>query len=380
MNRRQRLMTTLRGEAVDRPPVCFYELNGLDENPSLEDPYNIYSHPSWLPLLELTRQRTDRIVMRPVEFKAAFPSPLEERTTLEIWVDDAGSRYTRRTLRAGSRALTELTRRDPDVNTEWTVEHLLKTEADVAAFLETPPHTELGEPDITSVLQAEAELGNSGIVMIDTPDALCEAAQLFHLATYTLIAFTNQPLFHRLLEWFTISRSQKTKRVAQALPGRLWRIYGPEYASPPYLPPRLFKEYVVRYDTPLIQTIQRHDGYARIHSHGRLIQILDEIVSTGCDGLDPIEPPPQGDVSLAYVRQRYGRQLVLFGNLESSDIENLPEDQFRVKVRTALAEGTAGAGRGFVLMPSACPYGRVLAPLALANYHTIVEEAENYYL
>ncbi|MDZ4158898.1 MAG: uroporphyrinogen decarboxylase family protein [Anaerolineaceae bacterium] len=380
MNRRQRLMATLRGEVVDRPPVCFYELNGLDENPSLEDPYNIYSHPSWLPLLELTRQRTDRIVMRSVEFKAAFPSPLKERTTLEIWVDNAGSRFTRRTVRAGSRALTELTRRDPDVNTDWTVEHLLKSEADVAAFLEIPPHTEPGEPDITSVLQAEAELGDSGIVMIDTPDALCEADQLFHLATYTLIAFTNQTLFHRLLEWFAISRSQKTERVAQALPGRLWRIYGPEYASPPYLPPRLFKEYVVRYDTPLIQTIQRYDGYARIHSHGRLSQILDEIVSTGCDGLDPIEPPPQGDVSLAYVRQRYGRQLVLFGNLESSDLENLPEDQFRVKVRTALAEGTAGAGRGFVLMPSACPYGRVLAPLALANYHTMVEEAENYYL
>ena len=29
--------------------------------------------------------------------------------------------------------------------------------------------------------------------------------------------------------------------VAKALPGRLWRIYGPEYAAPPYLPPRLFQ-------------------------------------------------------------------------------------------------------------------------------------------
>ena len=41
MNRRQRLMATLRGEWVDRPAVSFYELNGLDEHPHDNDPFNI---------------------------------------------------------------------------------------------------------------------------------------------------------------------------------------------------------------------------------------------------------------------------------------------------------------------------------------------------
>ena len=36
------------------------------------------------------------------------------------------------------------------------------------------------------------------------------------------------------------------------------------------------------------------------------------IAATGCVGLDPIEPPPQGDVHLAYVREQVGRQMVLF--------------------------------------------------------------------
>ena len=89
-------------------------------------------------------------------------------------------------------------------------------------------------------------------------------------------------------------------------------------------------------------------------------------------GLDPIEPPPQGDVSLAYVRECYGKDLVLFGNLEASDIENCPTDQFETKVQQALTEGTSGHGRGFVLMPSACPYGRKLSTLALKNYEKIL--------
>jgi hypothetical protein len=51
-----------------------------------------------------------------------------------------------------------------------------------------------------------------------------------------------------------------------------------------------------------VKAIQRTGGFARIHAHGRLRLILDDIASTACDGLDPIEPSPQGDVTLAEVR------------------------------------------------------------------------------
>jgi hypothetical protein len=367
-------MACIRGETVDHPPVSFYEINGLDEKPDDGDPFNIFNHPSWLPLIELAREQTDRIVMRAVPFIATAPDPLDELSTSESWYDEQERLFTRRSVRAGQRLLTSLTRRDPEVNTVWTVEHLLKDVEDLKAFLEIPLPASTGEPDTSGVLQAEQALGESGIVMIDTTDPLCEAAQLFPMADYTVIALSEPKLFHKLLERCAVILNARTEAAARALPGRLWRIYGPEYASPPYLPPRLFREYVPRYDRPMVECIQRWGGYARIHSHGRLRQILDDIVSTGCDGLDPIEPPPQGDVALSYVRQRYGKQLTLFGNLEASDIESLPTKEFRKKVDQALREGTEGEGRGFVLMPSACPYGRVVSRLALANYECMVEE------
>jgi uroporphyrinogen-III decarboxylase len=125
----------------------------------------------------------------------------------------------------------------------------------------------------------------------------------------------------------------------------------------------------------MIEAIHRFGGYARIHSHGRLKGILDEIAALGADALDPIEPPPQGDVELADVRRRHGEQLVLFGNLEISDIETLPSDRFAEKVKRALDEGTSGSGRGFVLMPSASPYGRELPLRVLKNYEVIAEVA-----
>jgi uroporphyrinogen-III decarboxylase len=230
-----------------------------------------------------------------------------------------------------------------------------------------------GDPDVSVVLEAEAAIGDTGIVMIDTPDPLCLAAALFDMATYTVVATLEPELFHELLLRFAAILHPNTESIAKALPGRLWRIYGPEYASPPYQSPAAFRDFVVRYDQPMVDSIQRYGGFVRIHSHGNLKEILDDIASMGVDGLDPIEPPAQGNVELSYVRQKYGKQMVLFGNLESTDLENLPTDQFVQKIETALEQGTAGQGRGFVLMPSACPYGRKLPPLALANYKKMVE-------
>lgn len=406
MNRRNRLMATLRGEAVDRPAVCFYELNGLDQNPDNPDPFNIFNDPSWRPLIDLTREKSDRIVMRDVPFLHAPPDPVEERTTRETWIDAGGSRFTRTTIRAardnapGGRVLTSLVRRDRDVLTDWTVEHLLKDVDDFDAWIDLPapepvdPNAQItGEdaratrkstggdaratlrPDTAAVLDAEAVLGDSGIVLLDTPDPLCVVASLFAMADYTIVAMTEPERMHRALEKVSGWLLPRVEAIARALPGRLWRIYGPEYASPPYLPPALFEEYVVQYVTPMVEAIHRTGGFARIHSHGRLREILPFIAATGCDALDPIEPPPQGDVELREVRRDYGDRWALFGNLEIADIENLPTREFAMRVETALREGTSGSGRGFVLMPSACPYGRKLSTLAMRNYEEMIRIA-----
>jgi hypothetical protein len=179
------------------------------------------------------------------------------------------------------------------------------------------------------------------------------------------------------MERFASPLYKKIEKYTKLLPGRLWRVYGSEYATPPYLSPDLFREYVVKYDQPIVNLIKKSSGYARIHSHGRIKELLNDISGMGWDAIDPIEPPPQGDVELAYVKEKIGENMVLFGNLEVSDIETLSTDLFEIKIKTALEQGTSGKGRGFVLMPSACPYGRILSDIAFNNYLKIVELASN---
>ena len=128
----------------------------------------------------------------------------------------------------------------------------------------------------------------------------------------------------------------------------------------------------------MVKMIQKQGGYARIHSHGRLRGIIDLIAKMRPDGLDPLEPPPQGDMTLAEIKKVIGRDTVLMGNIESSDIENLETPEFEKKVVTALQEGMKGEGRGFILHPSACPYGRTITPRTLANYETMARLAKNF--
>jgi uroporphyrinogen-III decarboxylase len=193
-----------------------------------------------------------------------------------------------------------------------------------------------------------------------------------------VIALTEWRLFHRLLEKMTAYIYPLTEYVAREFPGHLWRIFGPEYAAEPYLPPKLFNEYVVKYTGPMVEMVRKYNGYPRIHCHGRIKNILPYIAAMGATGLDPIEPPPQGDVELSYVRQCYGRQMTLFGGIEIADIEGKEPAEFEKIVEKALCDGTSGEGRGYVLMPSSCPYGRKISDRVLANYETMVRLASSW--
>jgi hypothetical protein len=376
MTRRERLMATLRGEPVDRPAVNFYEIGGFQIDPSDPDAFNVYNDPSWHPLLQLAEEHTDLIRMR---------SPVKSRSheidashyQLEEYIED-GCRFKRMTLKAGGRTLTSLTRRSPDVDTIWTIEHLLKNVDDLKAYLEVPDDVFTEEVDVTALIEEDEKLGEKGIIMIDTEDPLCAAASLFGMEDFTVIALTEQKLFHQLLEKLSRHIYARTEMTAKAFPNHLWRIYGPEYATEPYLPPHLFKEYVVRYTGPMVEMIPKYGGFARIHCHGRIRAVLDDIVNMNPTAIDPIEPPPQGDMELGEVRRRYGKELVLFGNIEFADIECAEPVKFEKIVAKTLRDGNDGEGKGFVLMPSSAPISRTISPRIMTNYETMIRLATNF--
>ena len=385
MTRRERLMATIKGEAVDRPAVSFHEIGGFIINPDDKDEYNIYNSPSWQPLLKMAEEQTDIIRMvSPVRAQSHLAWDGSDHTGMrdqyvreKTW-EENNSRYTRITCTINGKQLTSTTRRDKELDTVWTVEHLLKNISDVKLFLQLPDEIFEERIDISNMERQEEGLGDRGIVMVDTEDPICAVAALFSMEDFTLFAFTEQELCHRLLEKHARYIHKRTALVARDFPGRLWRIYGPEYATEPFLPVEFFEEYVVRYTGPMVKEIKKHGGYVRIHAHGSVRDIIAHIVKMGADATDPLEPSPHGNADMRKIREKYGKELVLFGNIEIADIENLASDKFRELVRKSIADGTYGEGRGFVLMPTASPYGRIISERTFRNYEIMVEEVKAF--
>ena len=368
MTRKERLERIIRKEPVDRPGLSFYEIGGIPTDLDETDPFNVYASDSWRRLIELSEAHTDLIRMAGPLCTERHPDYGKVFTT-ETYMEN-GSKFSRETVQAGGRELTSLARRDPDVNTTWTLKHLLEDVDDLDAYLSIPDEIFNCDWSAAPLFEKEELLGDRGIVMVDTADPLCVAASLFSMENYTIIALTEQKRFHALLDKVSKALYHRTEFAAKHFPGHLWRIFGPEYATEPYLPPQLFREYVNPYTGPMVDMIHRHGGFARIHCHGRIASALPAIVEMGADGIDPIEPPGQGDVELRDVAAKYGDQLVLFGNLEVSDIENMDEMAFAATVAESLDAGSQA--KGFVLMPSASPYGREIAPRTMRNYETMV--------
>ncbi len=385
MTRRERLTATMRGEPVDRPAVSFYEIGGFLVNPDDPDEYNIYNSPSWRPLLELAESSTDIIrLVSPVRAQShiswdgsSTSGPRSQFVRDEVW-EENGSRFTRQTYRIRGKELTTISRRDKNLDTVWTVEYLLKSIEDVKLYLELPDEIFEERIDISHLEVEEEKLGDRGIIMVDTEDPVCAVAGLFALEDFSIFAFTEPEWCHRLLEKHARYLHSRTERAARDFPGRLWRIYGPEYVTEPLLPAGLFEEYVVRYTGPMVRQIKETGGMVRIHSHGKIKNVADYFIRMGADATDPIEPPPNGDVELKYMREKYGKQMVLFGNIEIADIEHMPSGQFRKVVKKAIADGTSGYGRGFVLTPTSAPYGRTISDLTFRNYSIMIEEAEMF--
>ncbi len=347
MKSRERLLKTLNGEKTDRVPISLYEFDGFYDS-------WIYDYPEYVEILNYAKGKTD---------KMQFYSPSEPRgsvfyygkleddiITTSTW-EEKNSIHTKTTVKTPLGEITSLTRVDEGVHTGWGLEKFCKNVEDAERLMSLPYVPWL--PDVSDFAEKDKKLGDAGILMGDIPDALCFTVEAFGFSTFLMVYMDNPEIVFKLLDFFHERLYNYTRHLLENGVVTVYRIVGPEYATPPYLNPKEFDKLVTTYDKEIISLMHKHGAKARLHSHGRIGEVTGSFLEMEIDATDPVEPPPDGDITLKEAREALGEKCVLIGNIEERLFETGTKADLEEAVKKAMDEA---AGNGpFILCPTAMP-------------------------
>jgi uroporphyrinogen decarboxylase len=111
-------------------------------------------------------------------------------------------------------------------------------------------------------------------------------------------------------------------------------------------------ELVRKFALPTIKAVCKMAKEAGIltmlHSCGKSMEFLDMLYNeTDLNCINPLEPPPMGDVDLGEIKKRYGNKLCLMGNLNTTMMLRATVDEVEAAAKKAIND--AGANGGFLL-------------------------------
>lgn len=352
MTSRERVLTTLRGGQADRVPISLF-LNPYEpSNPWVDDP-------SYRDLLAACRRYED--VFYSVYAPEGFLLTDYEADTTASALPNGDIEHRVETPLG---PLTSIVRKGARGHLKrWITEP-----ADVEKWLSLPyvPLTFDHEP----LLEARERLGDLVTTQVVMTDPACctewiaeEVVAVWTIEERGLLRDLYDECFRRLKDV-----------VMQVAAGPADVVYfnGPEYCLPPLMSPRDFGEFVCDYDRRLFEIIrQGSDQLIIVHSHGKVSRFLEAFRDTGLHALNVLEPPPLGDVDLADAKRRIGSEVCLIGNLQWDDLVRSNPDGVRRLVSEAMAAGKPGGG--YIISPSAQPYGSPLPESHSRNLITYLE-------
>ncbi|NPV26658.1 MAG: hypothetical protein HPY81_04185 [Firmicutes bacterium] len=110
-----------------------------------------------------------------------------------------------------------------------------------------------------------------------------------------------------------------------------------------FISPAALRQLVFPSLTRLVEEIKAMGVPVFLHADGDLMDIMDDIVAAGFDGLHSLEPA--AGMELVKLKQLFGRKLCLWGNL-SGDLllPGVPLDKVQKATRRTLAQGAPGGG------------------------------------
>mgnify|MGYP000844951882 CR=1 FL=1 len=342
MTPKELMLAALRGEAVDRVPIATYNFHHLSET---------FRGPSYRPMLDawLAAQDMGVLCKTPHGMEGGRRELFHSATTLQ------GDTSVTTTMLETPKGPLQQIHAVPKGQPGYTVEHFIKDDSDVEKLLSLP--TTPARPDMSITKAWYERLGDKGLCYVAYGDPMYSVAQWFDFEDFSVRCLVDLPLILELAdrEWARIQAELAMMLEQSQGYDFLFFTAGPEVATPPMLAPRLFRATVLPYEKQIVRMTREAGHVCAIHCHGRVAMVFDDFKEIGPHALEPLEPPPQGDISLAEALDRAGG-MTLMGYIQDQDLYTARPGEMRAKVREICELVKARGGRGYIMTSSATPY------------------------
>lgn len=135
--------------------------------------------------------------------------------------------------------------------------------------------------------------------------------------------------------------------------------------------PAVYKTFLQHRLARVVQAVHEEGAFCVKHSDGNLWPILDMIVETGVDAINPLEPVAGMDI--AEVKRRYGDRVCLIGNIDCGELlsRGTPQ-QVRQVVQETIRQ--AAPGGGYIMSSS----NTIHSSVKPENYQAMIEATHLY--
>lgn len=362
MTGRERLLRTFRQQETDRMPIWMWGV----------DPMFPRDNPSWAPLYDMV-ERHDLDIMRswhPRPEQPATPPPAPERHEAErpdMW-------EYRTAMETPAGPLTQIRWQPKDGSPGYVVRDYIKTAEDAGKWLSLPH--EVPEPTVEtdSYFELLEKTGDRTMLMVGIGEAMYSIEAMMGSETFAFFLVEQRDLLHEM-----IGRSyEKIEKLVEYYLSRDVGDYygwvGPELCIPPLASPADFRDFVTRYDKPIIDRVHDAGKLVWVHCHGDMHPVLEDFVDMGVDCLNPIEPPPIGGLTLAEAKERIGGRMSLDGGVQNGWFDTMEPAEMERAVEETVAMGKPGGC--YIFGQTSDPGTWVsLSDRHLANFEVFIETA-----
>ena len=228
----------------------------------------------------------------------------------------------------------------------FAIDAPIKSEKDLASYV--PP-----DPEADGVLGRLPQIVNrfkgKKAIIYALNDSFLIPSELRGLENLFMDYIENPAFAHKIIDMCVEYSIIEVRRAIKAGAEIIMLRDDYAYKNGLMMSPAHFDEFILPGLSRIVRAIKEAGAFAVKHCDGNIWSILDKIVDTGVDAINPLEPV--AGMEIEEVKKKYGEKVCIIGNIDCGDLlcHGNPEEVEAEVIRCIRA---AAPGGGYILSSS----------------------------